>query len=142
MGIWGVGDPRDLDSLGLARAQPGPSQGGVQRRQRSHLDPPSAGDTAGWTLGWTSGSPPLYNTTTTMVLPGMYYYGVLRADGDLTGPERKKEPGCQGKGVRTQGSSTRSGSLQNGLLFLDLVSGILYSCTWLQNSPGMNDILI
>lgn len=57
MGIWGVGDPRDLDSLGLARAQPGRSAAETE----VPLRPPSAGDTACWTLGWTSGSPPLYN---------------------------------------------------------------------------------
>ena len=54
------GDPRDLDSLGLARAQPGRSAAETEVPPGSL----SAGDTAGWALSWSSGSPPL-----SMLLP-------------------------------------------------------------------------
>lgn len=102
----GEKDPRDLDSLGLARAQPGRSVA----ENEVPLWSLSAGDTAGWTLSWSSGSPPFNGWS----LPKKG-----RRARNKTERKSVREKGLgRGRGSRPMGSLPRSRCLQTGLLFL------------------------
>lgn len=123
-------DPRDLDSLGLARAQPGRS---VAENEVPLWSLSLDGDSAGWTLSWSSGSPP-FNGWSPPKWKGEH--GTKQRESCESNVKERARGRGSGPRVHCQGRQGQ-GALQTGLLFLTakdcMLAAVVCTCTGLQN---------